>query len=597
MPDQLPKGWVKTTLGEVCARVATIQPEDSPDTEFTYFDIGGIDNQSNRIVETKPVIGRDAPSRARQSVRKDDILFSTVRTYLKKIARIERDYANPVASTGFTVIRAAAGVSPQFLFSQILSEDFLQPIHALQSGSSYPAVRDKDVFAQPIRLAPAREQERIVAKLDALLSRVAAGQVAARRALDRLQRYRAAVLHAAVTGELTRAWRKQQSAILNPQSPIESGEALLRRLLAERRARWEATELKRLQAAGKPPKDNKWKARYRAPFEADTTDLPGLPKGWAWASVDQMAAHEPRAITDGPFGSQLKSSHYTNSGPRVIRLQNIGDGVFVDEMAHISRKHYEFLKDHAIYAGDLVIRALGIPAPRACKIPDGIGPAIVKADCIRLKVASDFAAADYVLHTLNAPSTQHRTEKKIHGVGRPRLNLGEIKSIAIPFPPLAEQSEIVREVERRLAAVDRLTCTLNRQLDRARATRQSLLREAFAGKLVPQDPQDEPASALLDRIRAAREAESKKPKEKRMPKPKLKIVRSPLLDVLRSHKKPISPEQLFRESGFQKEFEANEYRQDVVDKFYQELRAITGPRGPVTERRPNSNTVLLEVQS
>jgi hypothetical protein len=124
MPTELPKGWVKTPLGEVCAKVATTRPEDSPDTEFTYFDIGGIDNQSNRIVETKTFVGREAPSRARQSVRKDDILFSTVRTYLKKIARIEHDYPNPIASTGFTVIRAAEGVSPQFLFSQVLSEVF-----------------------------------------------------------------------------------------------------------------------------------------------------------------------------------------------------------------------------------------------------------------------------------------------------------------------------------------------------------------------------------------------------------------------------------------------------------------------------------------
>lgn len=228
MPRKLPKGWVETTLGEVCAPVATIRPEDSPDTEFTYFDIGGIDNHSNRIVGTKTVVGREAPSRARQSVRKGDILFSTVRTYLKKIAIIEQDYPSPIASTGFTVIRAAEGVSPNFLLSQVLSEGFLQPLHALQTGSSYPAVRDKDVFAQPIRLAPAREQERIVAKLDALLGRVAAGEAAARRALQRLERYRSAVLHAAVTGELTREWRETHPT-------EESGWQLLKRILAERR--------------------------------------------------------------------------------------------------------------------------------------------------------------------------------------------------------------------------------------------------------------------------------------------------------------------------------------------------------------------------
>ena len=164
MPKKLPKGWVKTKLGEVCLPVETIQPNDSPDIEFTYFDIGGIDNERNRIAQTKTLTGRFAPSRARQAVRKDDILFSTVRTYLRKIARVESDYPNPVASTGFTVIRAAEGVSSQFLFFQVLSEDFLQPLHALQSGTSYPAVRHRDVFAQWIVLAPTREQERIVSK-------------------------------------------------------------------------------------------------------------------------------------------------------------------------------------------------------------------------------------------------------------------------------------------------------------------------------------------------------------------------------------------------------------------------------------------------
>jgi type I restriction enzyme, S subunit len=75
MPDQLPKGWVKTKLGEVCAPVATVQPSATPNADFTYFDIGGIDNESNRIAETKTVTGREAPSRARQVARMGDILF------------------------------------------------------------------------------------------------------------------------------------------------------------------------------------------------------------------------------------------------------------------------------------------------------------------------------------------------------------------------------------------------------------------------------------------------------------------------------------------------------------------------------------------
>src|SRR5436853_1367418 len=159
MPEKLPRGWIKTRLGEVCLPVLNILPENSANTEFTYFDIGGIDNQRNVIAETKTVTGRIAPSRARQVIRKNDILFSTVRTYLRKIARVEIDYQNPIASTGFTVIRPAEGVSSEFLFFQVLFDDFLKPLHRLQSGTSYPAVRDRDVLSQPILLPPAHEQE------------------------------------------------------------------------------------------------------------------------------------------------------------------------------------------------------------------------------------------------------------------------------------------------------------------------------------------------------------------------------------------------------------------------------------------------------
>jgi type I restriction enzyme S subunit len=153
----------------------------------------------------------------------------------------------------------------------------------------------------------------------------------------------------------------------------------------------------------------------------------------------------------------------------------------------------------------------------------------------------------------------------IHGVGRPRLNLSEIKSIALPLPPFEEQSEIAREVDRRLSASDRFAAALDQQTARTRATRQSVLCEAFAGLLVPQNPNAEPASVLLEGIRAAREAESQKPKVKRMPKSKLTVTRRPLLDVLRENKGPMEPEQLFSKAGF---------KASQVDLFYRELASL-----------------------
>ncbi|HSZ56460.1 MAG TPA: restriction endonuclease subunit S, partial [Tepidisphaeraceae bacterium] len=491
MPAKLPKGWVETTLGEACARVATIQPEDSPDTEFTYFDIGGIDNQSNRVVEARTLLGREAPSRARQSVRKDDILFSTVRTYLKKIARIEHDYPNPIASTGFAVIRAAQGVLPKFLLSQALSEDFLQPLHALQSGSSYPAVRDKDVFAQPIRLAPTREQERIVAKLDALLSQVDAGEAAARRALDRLQRYRAAVLHAAVTGELTREWRKTHP-------PKESSAQLLKRLLVERRARWEEAELKRLHASGNPSKDNNWKKRYPKPKEPKASELPAIPESWKWASAAQLT-DATRAITYGV----IKLGSNVPRGVPVLRSSNVRRlELDLENVKHVSRKIADEYERTYLSGGEVLLTVRGTLGGVVAVPPECAGYNISREVGMFALLAPESART--IALFIASDLLQQWLSKRAKGVAYTGINIETLHQLPLPVPPLEEQRQIRSEVERRLKRATELEAAVERQLAGATAMRQSLLREAFSGNLVSQDPQDESAAVLLERLKAER---------------------------------------------------------------------------------------------
>ena len=212
-----------------------------------------------------------------------------------------------------------------------------------------------------------------------------------------------------------------------------------------------------------------------------SVDLPQPSDGWTWTTVEQLAAPEPNSITDGPFGSNLKTEHYTSTGPRVIRLQNVGDGVFIDEEAHISGTHFERLRKHRVFAGDLVIAALGENPPRSCVIPESLGSAIVKADCIRFKPHAD-VAAKYANFALNSEPVRKRTKNIVHGVGRPRLNLSEIKSIAIPLPPLAEQQRIVAEAERRLSVIDEAETVVTANLKRSARLQQSILRSTFSGQ-------------------------------------------------------------------------------------------------------------------
>ena len=291
---------------------------------------------------------------------------------------------------------------------------------------------------------------------------------ALKRVQANLKRYRAAVLKAACEGHLV----PSEAGLARKEGRThETGEQLLARILTERRRKWQG------------------RGKYKEPATPDTANLPPLPQGWTWATVEQLAAIEPNAITDGPFGSNLKTEHYTPFGPRVIRLQNIGEGFFTDEKAHISDAHFARLQKHRVYANDIVIAGMGENPPRTCLIPPSLGPAIVKADCIRFKTHENIEQK-YINISMNSDPVRKRVKNIVHGVGRPRLNLGEIKAIVLPVPPRAEQERIVAAVERRLSVIEEQETVVFASLRRTARLRQSILQRAFEGRLTA--PADDP---------------------------------------------------------------------------------------------------------
>lgn len=199
---------------------------------------------------------------------------------------------------------------------------------------------------------------------------------------------------------------------------------------------------------------------------------------WPVVTLADVASHEPKAITDGPFGSNLARRHYTASGPRVIRLQNIGDGYFVNEQAHVSEEHFARLQNHEVKAGDLLIASLGEVLPRGCLAPDWLGPAIVKADCIRVRLG-DRVDPRWVLYSLQRPSVRRWADDHRHGVGRPRLGLGTIRQIPVPLPPLSEQRRIVEILEDHLSRLQAARVGLARASARAEALERSGLQCHF----------------------------------------------------------------------------------------------------------------------
>jgi type I restriction enzyme S subunit len=453
---------------------------------------GGIDRAKAAFVTPEKATGL-----ARYRLRDGDIVFSRMAT-VGRAGLVPATYEGALFNYHLMRLRLdQQAVEPRFLVYYVRgSRTVTDYVRMVNHGMTRDGINTAQLLSMPVPIAPRPQQDRIVAAIDSYFSRLDEAVMLLERVQRNLTRYRAAVLNAAVQGRLVPT---EAELARREGRDYEPASVLLERILAERRRRWEEAELAGMIAAGKAPKDDRWKTKYRQPVEPDTDGLPRLPDGWCWATVDQVAADEPHSITDGPFGSNLKTEHYTVKGPRVIRLENVGEGEFIDLRTHVSEQHYRRLQKHRVLSGDIVVSSLGTDLPKACLVPQGIGDAMVKADCIRLAPDLVLSSGRYVMWALNAEPTRKRARDLIHGVGRPRIGLTLLRQIVIPLPPRSEQDRIVAKVDELLSDGASTAQSAERNLAIIVRLRQAILRWAFEGKLVDQDPNDEPASVLLAR--------------------------------------------------------------------------------------------------
>lgn len=208
-----------------------------------------------------------------------------------------------------------------------------------------------------------------------------------------------------------------------------------------------------------------------------------LPDAWATCRLEDLLGPDPGSMTDGPFGSSLKSEHYTRSGLRVIRLNNVAPNRFVDnDRAYIDANRLEHLRRHEAKPGDLVTAALGDPLGRTCIVPDDIGPAIVKADCFRTRLSARVNSSLISLW-LNSKQLARYFDENGKGVGRVRINMSVLRSAPLPLPPAHQQSEIVGRLQRFVDRAYTARREAGRALEAANALKVSGLRAGVTGRL------------------------------------------------------------------------------------------------------------------
>lgn len=289
------------------------------------------------------------------------------------------------------------------------------------------------------------------------------------------------------TGDLTADWRAAHAH-------AEPATKLLDRILAERRRKWEDDQKAKFAASGKTP-PNSWQAKYEEPAQVEAAPEDKLPRSWCWASIDQLAVvvrgASPRPAGDPRFFGGGHTPWIT------VGSLTADEGIY---LRSVSESLTEAGRDASRYIEPQTLLLTNSGATLGVPKITLIGGCINDGSVALLDVP--YPLKLYLHFYLKSQTKRLRSINQ--GAAQPNLNTGIVKSLVVPVPPVAEQEVINQEVERRLSVITASEDYIAASLKRADRLRQSILKEAFAGRLVPQDPADEPASVLLDRIREAR---------------------------------------------------------------------------------------------
>jgi len=345
-------------------------------------------------------------------------------------------------------------------------------LNEVAKGVAVQNISSKQIEGWPIPIAPLEQQKRIVAEVEKQFSRLDEAVANLKRVKANLKRYKAAVLKAAVEGKLTEEWRKQHP-------DVEPASKLLERILAERRQKWEEAELTKMKTKGKAPEDDNWKKKYKEPEKP--IDGQNRPSTWTVIKTDQLFCF----VTSGSRGW---AKYYSDKGATFLRMGNLDH-----DSVELDLTNLQFVRPPEgvegtrtqVQSNDILI-SITADVGMIAVVPSGFGEAYINQH-ISLARPVGVINSQYLAWFLASRPGQRQFQDLQRGATKVGLGLDDIRSVNVPMPPLTEQDQIVSEIERKFSVVDVIEKEMLRKLMRAERLRQSILSEAFSGKLVGDD--------------------------------------------------------------------------------------------------------------
>lgn len=479
----IPRGWAIATIAGICdvnPREAVLR--DLPEgLEVTFVPMAAVDADQGTIAfPGERTLGE--VRRGFTPFRDGDVVVAKITPCMENgKAAVARGLRNGLGfgSTEFHVLRPPAEVLPEWIFHFVRQSSFREEAKAHFSGAvGQQRVPASFIQNHPVPLAPLAEQRRTVAEIEKQLSRLDTAVAALKRAQANLRRYRASVLRAACEGRLV------------PQDPED-----------------EPAQQAVVKAVAEHANSRFTKVGQATPITSseDIRGLPGLPLAWCWVALDEVLGE----LRNGFFGGA------PNEGPPgvpILRISAVRPGkVSLGARRYLGEERSPRIWEYELKDGDLLFTRYNGSRDLvgACGMIRGVTNRMIYPDkLIRVRTLSAVLPA-YLEAYFGTDVARRQIERLAKTTaGQYGIAGADLRSVLIPLPPLREQHRVVPEIERLLSVADQLGESVASNLKRAARLRQAILKRAFEGRLVPQDPSDEPASILLERIREERKVAS-----------------------------------------------------------------------------------------
>jgi type I restriction enzyme S subunit len=416
------------------------------------------DMKTERISDSEDHITKDAVSHSTASlINAGSVLIVTRSGILRHTLPVAVNSVPVTVNQDLKALTPQNGIMAEYVAWALraFSHDILHTCS--KQGTTVNSVETSKLLSFEIPVAPAEQQHRIVAEIEKQFSRLDEAVANLKRVKANLKRYKASVLKAAVEGKLTEDWRKQ-----HPN--IEPASKLLERILPERRANWSG------------------KGNYTDLGAPKTDNLPPLPKRWTWATLEMIGQHGRPII----YGI-IKPGPHIPDGVPYVRVTEMKNGwIDVKNLRRTSPARAAKFARATLASGDILISKDGTIG-RVAVVPPELQGGNITQHVMRAPIHS-MMSRNFVVWAIRSDVCQRWLTGETRGVALQGVNVEDFRRLPVPIPSLEEQEQIVAEVDRRLSVIEELEAAVLANLTRADRLRQSILSQAFSGKLVKPNP-------------------------------------------------------------------------------------------------------------